>query len=804
MVDHGSIEEVRRRIGQIRQVSERGAPLSGAWSSIITPGQGAQVQQHAQTPAASSSTRDARAEAAAQRQIDMFVKQQKNRLAYIKETWAGKPRPKKDPAEVLSNHDSNPQLPNNSNTATFMIVIPKPYRPCVKSLRGLEAISLAQLRTESHHPGKVLLAKLTGLYTVGNSAFYTAVQDADGECEEVKVPAFCMGFDRSWPQKGAWVAIKEPYLTVDESMTQALMVVHPSDIVFIDRLPQELRPLRLLMSAKQTPATDALECKQRGNDLLKSREFVSAAARYSQGLQLLDTAEDLTDELQALERDLRRNRALACLSLRRFDEALQDAIAASTPASAAPQPAQDARAFSRAGRAAYNLRRYGEALDFFTKQLQIVAASEKDECQSWASRAEGRVREQASGSYDVSGLRNSATSRQPRLDAADYVSNVEIRDSPGRGRGLSATRDIAFGELILMEKAFCAVWSHEKESLLAYKFYVENPDTPFLGMLGLWKETMQYARNNPSEAAKLVQLHGDYPGTGKELITVDGTVVLDSFQVHDIVRQNAFGLSGFPDCPGSDVYSSGLFIKASHFNHSCVPTATRSFIGDLIMVSACKPIAKGEEITVSYGSTDEYKARSKEMQALWHFSCTCPLCEAEKADTRRTRTERGRLEKEAGAFLARYELRSGPNNQFSPAIVSAAEQLLQKILATYDEECFAGLPRLVAVGISYWLVENAWSLNHIDPRPLHAHIERHYKLLGYAVDMRWGRVVDIRPTANSLVPHDFVYHGLVPSYHAIKKASSAEARQKLIAFANGLSMAKGGTTELVDAMLSRG
>lgn len=785
-------------VDQMRiDLPQRGVPpaiLDQMCANVISGQHDQQIHEQVSMPGASEG-------ASAQNQMDAFVRQQKSRLAYIS-TWAGRPWPRKSLAQVLDQHDANPQLPNKSDTAAFMIVIPKPYPPCVKALRDLEAINLAQLRTESHHPGKVLLAKLTGLYTVGHSSFYTAIQDANGECEEVKIPAFCMSYDRSWPKKDAWVAIKEPYLTIDESMTQAIMVVHPSDIVFIDRLPQGLRPLRLLMSTREAPAKDAFECKQRGNGLLKSRDFVAAAASYSQGLELLKSAEDSTTELQTLKRDLRRNRALANLSIRRFDEALEDAVAALTPASEATQAGQDARAFSRAGRAAYHLRRYEQGVYFFQEQAKLVSASEMAECESWLRRAESRVREQASGSYDLLALRDSSISHQPRIDAADYVSNVEIRDSPGRGRGLFATRDIAFGELILLEKAFCAVWTHEKESLLAYKFYVQNPDVPFLGMLGLWKETMQYARSNPSEAAKLIGLHGDYPGTGKDLVTVDGTIVLDSFQVHDIVRQNSFGLDGSPDAPASETYSSGLFVKASHFNHSCVPNAARCFMGDLILVSATKEIAKDEEITISYGKTDSYEERSKEMQEVWHFRCTCPLCEAESADTDNVRNRRGRLQKEAEAFLARHNLQPGPNNRFTRAIVTEAEQLFNKILATYDQNRHAGLPHLAAMGMSYWLVENAWSLNGADPRPLHARIAKHYKLLGYAVDMREGRVVAIRPIANSVVPHEFVYHGIVPAYHVIQTADSAQTKERLIAFANGMSKAKFATTELIDTMLA--
>jgi len=56
----------------------------------------------------------------------------------------------------------------------------------------------------------------------------------------------------------------------------------------------------------------------------------------------------------------------------------------------------------------------------------------------------------------------SANASRPRLDVADFTKSVEVKTSgPGHGRDLFATRDIAFCEPVLLEKAFMATWSHD-------------------------------------------------------------------------------------------------------------------------------------------------------------------------------------------------------------------------------------------------------------------------------------------------------------------------------------------------------
>jgi len=118
------------------------------------------------------------------------------------------------------------------------------------------------------------------------------------------------------------------------------------------------------------------------------------------------------------------------------------------------------------------------------------------------------------------------------------------------------------------------------------------------------------------------------------------------------------------------------------------------------------------------------------MREVWHFECSCPLCVAERVDSEATRNERSRLRSEAMAFLARHKLQGRQMDHFTPTIVSEANLLLERILATYDSARYVRLPSLAAPGMTHWLVENAWATFGIDPRPMHAHTQKHDEVLG--------------------------------------------------------------------------
>jgi len=133
---------------------------------------------------------------------------------------------------------------------------------------------------------------------------------------------------------------------------------------------------------------------------------------------------------------------------------------------------------------------------------------------------------------------------------------------------------------------------------------------------------------------KVASLHGMWKGTGREELVVDGKLIVDTFQIHEIVTRNAFGVSSPSDerhsyhsDQAAGAANSGLWIKASYSNHLCLFNAIRRSIGDLLVVHAARPIRKGEELNIAYsGDVAAYDERQHEMKMVWGFRCSCALC----------------------------------------------------------------------------------------------------------------------------------------------------------------------------------
>ncbi|EXM21557.1 SET domain [Fusarium oxysporum f. sp. vasinfectum] len=285
-----------------------------------------------------------------------------------------------------------------------------------------------------------------------------------------------------------------------------------------------------------------------------------------------------------------------------------------------------------------------------------------------------------------------------RPDAASYGGPTEIKDSPGSGRGLFATQNIEPNEIILCEKAFCATWSHEADTFTALACDLREDAAIKVFPAGLHKAVVRKLLNNPSQVEKVLRLHGDYHGLGGKLQEVDGSPVIDTFQVHDIIQRNAFGLGQQTEDEDVSNASTGLWIRASYINHSCIPNAKKDFVGDLIISRAMRRIAAGEEITHSYDESSDYEARKANIRRTWNFECCCQLCLVEGAESEDVRQRRWQAEENANNFAE-------ANSPYvaSRIMVRRAKMQRQTLNETYDEKSYKGLPRRALAVIEEWL-----------------------------------------------------------------------------------------------------
>ncbi|KAJ9623481.1 hypothetical protein H2203_005741 [Taxawa tesnikishii (nom. ined.)] len=598
------------------------------------------------------------------------------------------------------------------------LAVGQPYAPCIVSLCDLTPIRLADLRLETHHRGRSLTVKRVSPVVTLTARSWAIVQDEEGETERLEMCLHKLRHGEEVLESCKAFVIKEPYFTLTDQGEGTLRIDHPSDLIMCrdqtsrPPTPGMLAPLSVaredsriangtltLANETKNQAEDAAaaekmarKCKEEGNAALKAHDLTVAHARYTEGLKAaLQPIMSATDPDLAL--DISRNRAHVNLLLHQYDEAKTDAVASLTRGSDQRFKGVDGKAYFRAGCAAYNLGEYRQAKGFFEQQ-QKLTPSDKDASAN-LRRLAIRLREQETGAYDFSKLRAALSRARSRVDAADFIGNTEIKESPGRGRGLFATRDIPAGEIVMCEKAFCVVWGHEREAQTAMTYDVRD-DRIRASPLGLTTSLVQKLLSNPSQIGRVMDLWGDYRGDGENVYRTEEGPVVDTFRVHDIVSRNAFG----PGSQYGETASTGLWIWAAYINHSCIPNTGREYIGDMMIVRATRSITAGEEILSSYDSSADYDERTLSLTTTWGFECNCALCAAEKEDDAAVRKKRVELTKEANAFVEREDWAGAKR-----VVITKARRLIKAIDETYDEERYRGVPRAATERIREWLAK---------------------------------------------------------------------------------------------------
>ncbi|KAF2667782.1 SET domain-containing protein [Microthyrium microscopicum] len=579
------------------------------------------------------------------------------------------------------------------------LAVGQPYLPCTSSLEDLEPMALADLKLETHHRGRRMTVKRTCPVVVLAGTSWTMVQDDASETERLEIVLHKTRFGQDVLESAKQFVIKEPYFTVTDQDEPTIRIDHPSDLVVsMEDLTKSGLNLNFEVNgnADDSAAAEAMakKCKEKGNKALKSQELQLAHAHYSEGLKIA-RQEIVVKSNPDLGRDISRNRAHVNLLLQQFDEAKADAEAALIGNQDTRSKELDSKAYFRAASAAYNLANYQDAKGYIGKQLEL--SPEDKEAKAWLRRIESRLREQDTGKYALKKTRATLSKARPRADAASFFTNTEVKDSPGRGRGLFATRDISAGQIVMVEKAFCVVWGFESEALTAMTYDVRD-DQIRASAVGLAKATVQKLLNNPSQTEGVMDLYGDYEGLGKKALTINEGVMVDSFQVYDIISRNAFGPGNQYGEEGARNASTGLWIWAAYINHSCVPNAKKEYVGDLMVLRATKPIAEGEEIFHSYNESSDYEARQDAFKTTWGFECECALCVVEGAEDAAVRKKRREFVRHAEEFVAKE-----PWANAKKLSISRAQRLKRSIQDTYDGEKYKNLPLVGIQRIEEWL-----------------------------------------------------------------------------------------------------
>ncbi|KAK2627525.1 hypothetical protein QTJ16_003491 [Diplocarpon rosae] len=548
---------------------------------------------------------------------------QKTRLEAAHARKGEKPRDRQTRQNLTRRHMNEYReaeaMKSSRSTTTYMraTMIGEPYLPSVAPVKSLKKMMIDDLTLETHHRGFYLLLRLF-VPPLSITAVITLAEDETGDAVKISLYQQETADVRKSPEvlpKDTVILLKEPYFKIVGDGGYGLRVDHPTDIVYLSSddpiFPQAWK--------KESSSLGAEDWKQRGNTNVQINNFRDAIRDNS--------PTPLEAEI------IHNNRALVYLRLQQYDAALRDSSFIPNPEN------RSEKALYRGSLALYNLGRYAEC----RKLLQILTSkyptSESGKYE--LARVQLRLHEQKSGVYNFKKMYKAVKLRPPLIDSATFVGAVEIRDIPGKGRGLVTKNDFKAGDLIFCEKAFSYGYADRSGD------GTSGGDIGILMNLGTNRMTVgthvsqlpdiyQKLQNNPSSAAEFLAL---YSGTYERapVQEIDGLPVVDSFLIERILALNVFGSA----LTSKDAYfktttkedsllgSSGLWILASYINHSCIQNCSRNFIGDMMIVRATEDLPANTELGWCYADPMNRAKMKKSLQDSWGFTCTCLLCQDE-------------------------------------------------------------------------------------------------------------------------------------------------------------------------------
>ena len=614
-----------------------------------------------------------------------------------------KPRGRPSRQQLLLEFDLQKEAQRHENSYQYFLC--DAYPPSTKTISELDSINLAELQRDTHHRGRVLFVRIIDA-AIRLAAVQNIIQDEKGDAERV-------AFYNSDPSakadevlpENALIAIKEPFYCAGANNIYSIRVDHPSDSVLLSPFNSRI-PKGIVADPGELNHT-ALDWKTKGNAAYGAQHFHAAFRAYSNGL-------DVCSPGDVVRLDLLRNRAAVQIFLKRFGPALEDAKAAVAPPSKQENDtilALNIKAYERAGHAAYALGRFKEAKTCF-QRIQELAPSNANASNNLKS-IETRLHEMSTGEYDFRQMSRSSNKKHNRLDHANFTSNTIIRDAGKRGNGLFAIREIAAGQLIMVEKALSVAFDSDETSV-SYAILNQDAQRALTGTQAtLLFSLTQKLLHHPELAAEFFDLFdgGNRPKTSTQ--KRDDLVPVDTFCAQGIIEHNSFGC---PTVRSSDLesqkqsaspagyHSTGLWVRASYLNHACDGNAMRSFFGDMMILRAVRDIAKDEEILHPYLLPDAINATTQEkLQKTFGFECDCRICLAEAASPVRQRKSRKELIEKLQALLrTRVPSAQSLNRKAS---ITQVENLSGRLRTTYEGQPFENTPRLGLIAPGLWLCE---------------------------------------------------------------------------------------------------
>ncbi|KAI1796166.1 hypothetical protein LXA43DRAFT_656004 [Ganoderma leucocontextum] len=530
----------------------------------------------------------------------------------------------------------------SSGIPILTTIVGFPKHSSTTPVERLEPVTFAGMLVRHAHAGQYLLCRIVAP-CCRMVAIQTIVEDIDGRVHDLSIYNFPSTFDSDLKHVdtlfplGAVLAIREPTFKAPlQGIRPIIRVDSPTDINFVVPGSPLLHDLTWQTGATvpRSPAEPATldAWRQRGNAYFNSTQWFLAAWAYSRGLMMDPDATVV-----------RSNRAEVYLRLNYFSGAAADAQQVLS-ASGIPDTLSDKTIF-RLAKAQYGRGEYNAAAGHFARWQE--RHPEDATAAPWIQRCQARQAEKQTGQYNwVSMFRDAV--KEIRLDVADYVGSMEVRQMMGRGggRGVVATKDIRTGDLLLVTKPFASAYATDlpQDKIVITLDLISNISRERTDAV-LMAHIIDKLYGNPDLRDQVYHLYAgrDYPsppnsyppplGQAAPVELFTPTIDIDIAQLEAICIYNNFCPLRLEDKQiAENAKPTGLYPLASLFNHSCGANAIWYCIGDVMIVRAAEPISAGTEITIPYTVEESYVTRQSILKKHMLEHCTCWLCEEDRKD----------------------------------------------------------------------------------------------------------------------------------------------------------------------------
>lgn len=412
-----------------------------------------------------------------------------------------------------------------------------------------------------------------------------------------------------------------------------------------------------------------------------------------------------SNDTQVLSADFYRNRAYTAYLLGFYDDSKSDALKSFSLLNSTDEHSttMNGKALFRAARAALSLGRFEETRTLLTELDELTP--DYPQAASLSNKVELALQQQsqlAQGSYNFAKLRKQVQG-SGKVDFADFLSKTQVQGMSDGGYGLFATQDIGAGDLVLCEKAFAIITSQDAKAKPAYFVSLHDRGSGVsvhskYGM-ALRRSAFDKISRNKSTTTQLNDLMYGVDGGNHQ--PPDEGAYNDAFFVSTLVHRYAV-TPAHSRGPILDI-RSGLWARASHLHHSCMPNSTRTSVGDLLIVRATRAIKCGEQLFISlYPLCNDYGVMKASLSAdpTAQQVCSCATCVAEEQTSPAQRAVRQKILKSLPALNKSFSsLGKSSTSVELGKMAKRVTELAKELATTYDDNVFTdGIPRR---GLSY-------------------------------------------------------------------------------------------------------